>query len=581
MTLAVLPSPNFSGADLSARVNAALTELRAARRFVAVAVLLADATMAYGAGARAVALGDIVEAGGHRYRVAASAAADHDVATAGAVRLYVLPNSAGAMAAEAFGWQADNSAASATANTVAARAAIAAATLRAGGIIHFPRGIGFINGTLFLDRTTVLEGGAWLPEATSAIKLAPGSNCDMVRTRYASSSFGAQTDYTLGGGLRNIWLDGNRAAQSGTNDPVTGQLPVGINAKHWVLAELRNVEVRNCVGHGIWWGPNSNTCRIASVQSAYNGKSGLYCDNPTAGLHVSSCAFERNDEFGVEIATLDPTLSNLVFDGVSFEFNRKGEYLFANGNGGGVSIRGGHAFGMTYSGGAMTAGAASLTISGASTQKFQASDVGAAVAVPGAGTAGADLISRIAAFVSATQVTLEANAVTTTSGQTVIQGAFVTYGTGLLPFLTIQDHDHFVDRKVAVHTISGGTSTYTAYVAGMFLLYLSRGQITTPSQWATLPLTNWFGAPAGTQAVQYRKTAFGRVELRGQVSQTSGTVIATLPVGFRPPADILFPTSSFYSAAVAMLRINADGTINWVNGATTGLALSHIGFDPA
>lgn len=109
MSLANLPSPTFSGADLSARVNAALLEARAARRLASVQALLADATLAYGAGSRPVAAGDRVETmDGHAYEVAAASSTDHHLATQGGVRLKVLPGPFGADL-RAFGCRLDGS----------------------------------------------------------------------------------------------------------------------------------------------------------------------------------------------------------------------------------------------------------------------------------------------------------------------------------------------------------------------------------------------------------------------------------------------------------------------------------------
>lgn len=62
------------------------------KRFKTVAALLADTTMGYAGSGAAVIVGsgDIVEAGGTRYQVGASGAADHHVTTAGGVKLYVI-----------------------------------------------------------------------------------------------------------------------------------------------------------------------------------------------------------------------------------------------------------------------------------------------------------------------------------------------------------------------------------------------------------------------------------------------------------------------------------------------------------
>lgn len=66
-------------------------------KFKTVPLLLADVMLSYtsGAGKILVAPGDVVEAGGFRYAVASSGASDHNVATSGAVKLYVLPDTEG------------------------------------------------------------------------------------------------------------------------------------------------------------------------------------------------------------------------------------------------------------------------------------------------------------------------------------------------------------------------------------------------------------------------------------------------------------------------------------------------------
>lgn len=105
MTLANLPGPNFTGADLSARLNAVLTELRSARSFTMVAALLADTSMSYSGGARRVSAGDGVRTvlQNYSYQVAAPDATDHHLSTTGGVKLYALPTPSGAFTAKQFG----------------------------------------------------------------------------------------------------------------------------------------------------------------------------------------------------------------------------------------------------------------------------------------------------------------------------------------------------------------------------------------------------------------------------------------------------------------------------------------------
>lgn len=77
-----------------------------ARRFATVAALLADTDMDYVAGVQIVATGQVVDAQGFRYMVAASGASDQHVTTAGGVKLYVQ-KLGGAYYAAAFGAKED------------------------------------------------------------------------------------------------------------------------------------------------------------------------------------------------------------------------------------------------------------------------------------------------------------------------------------------------------------------------------------------------------------------------------------------------------------------------------------------
>lgn len=95
---------NFeAGVSVRGKINQAFDDVAAlqataSRSFDTVAALLADTGLTYAA----APAGTIVEAGGFRYEVAASAATDHHVTTAGGVKLYVLPGANGA-SIDAFG----------------------------------------------------------------------------------------------------------------------------------------------------------------------------------------------------------------------------------------------------------------------------------------------------------------------------------------------------------------------------------------------------------------------------------------------------------------------------------------------
>lgn len=73
--------------------------------FPTVAALLADTSLAYSAGLNKIvtASNEIVEAGGYRYQIASAVASDHDVTTAGGVKLYALPNADGSLHDVQFG----------------------------------------------------------------------------------------------------------------------------------------------------------------------------------------------------------------------------------------------------------------------------------------------------------------------------------------------------------------------------------------------------------------------------------------------------------------------------------------------
>lgn len=100
--LGATESANLDKVAATAPDAGGLTKL--AGTFPTVASLLADTTLTYTAGQTlTVSPSRIIEAGGFRYQVAASGAADYHVLTAGGIRLYVLLDAAGLFDAMAFG----------------------------------------------------------------------------------------------------------------------------------------------------------------------------------------------------------------------------------------------------------------------------------------------------------------------------------------------------------------------------------------------------------------------------------------------------------------------------------------------
>ena len=105
--------PVARGGTGATTADNALVSLAAQKKFAQVrkdvATLLADTTITYTAGTvNSVTTGDVVQtaAEGFSYSVAASGASDHDVTTAGGVKLYVLPNEDG-YSVKAFGAKGD------------------------------------------------------------------------------------------------------------------------------------------------------------------------------------------------------------------------------------------------------------------------------------------------------------------------------------------------------------------------------------------------------------------------------------------------------------------------------------------
>ena len=544
-----------------------------------VVALLADTALTYTGGTpSSVAANDIVRtrAEGFSYEVAASAATDQHVTTAGGVKLYVLAGEDGSMSARAFGWSADDTQATATANTAAAQAAINASHAVGSGKVLFPSGNGYINGTLHMKRSTLLCGGNWLPSSSPAtIKLADNSNCDMIRTEFAGGSYNFATDTMFGGGVKRLLIDGNKAGQSGANDPVTGQLPVGINAKHWILGAIEDVRVTQCVGHGVWWGGDSNTCRVTRLQSARNGKSGVYINNSTANTVFELLNCENNADYGVETGVLAADTNGATFLNPAFEYNRKSDFYFGNGNRAGVVVISPRSLGIAYNGGAMTSGSATLTIASGQTYQFQASDVGALVHVPGAGASGADLIAYISAFTSATEVMLSVASSTTVSAQRVTQGATYTFpASAPPPRLIVQSGNHVTDRPVAVDNKSA--STRRLHTAALMHFYLEEGIISSGTEeWTQFVTVGDISYALGASYSRpfYKKDAVGMVQVRGHINLISGTLICTLPTGFRPEFNMRFAVSDTTGAGVT-IEVRSDGGIHHVAGPKSGVDIN-------
>ncbi|TNE46858.1 MAG: hypothetical protein EP341_09560 [Sphingomonadales bacterium] len=141
--------------------------------FSTVALLLADTAMSYTAGAaKYVAAGDIVEAEGFRYEVAASGATDNDLTTSGGVKLYALTTDDGSYTVKAFGAVGDG----VTDDTAAIQAAIDSGA----STLVYPDGTYLVDGLVLASFQAHVssEGGARIN--TSGVAFTWGSTTQYV-----------------------------------------------------------------------------------------------------------------------------------------------------------------------------------------------------------------------------------------------------------------------------------------------------------------------------------------------------------------------------------------------------------------
>lgn len=94
----------------------------------------------------------------------------------------------------------------------------------------------------------------------------------------------------------------------------------------------------------------------------------------------------------------------------------------------------------------------------------------------------------------------------------------------------------------------------------------------------------WVDYGSGYAPAAYWKDSIGHVHLEGLVkSGAAGSVILTLPAGYRPSAAQLFPVVMINAGnpTLAYIAVGTDGTVTF-NGTTTDwVTLSGITFRPA
>lgn len=100
--------------------------------------------------------------------------------------------------------------------------------------------------------------------------------------------------------------------------------------------------------------------------------------------------------------------------------------------------------------------------------------------------------------------------------------------------------------------------------------------------WIAATLQNSWVNYGGLYApASYRKDKYGRVHVRGLIANgtiTNGTVLMTLPVGYRPAAKLLFPAETGGAGQQARVDVLADGTVICQLAAAGYFSLSNICF---
>jgi hypothetical protein len=123
-----------------------------------------------------------------------------------------------------------------------------------------------------------------------------------------------------------------------------------------------------------------------------------------------------------------------------------------------------------------------------------------------------------------------------------------------------EERSGVVELATAAETQAGTDGTRAIHPAGMKTAM-------TPEAWITPTLTNgWvnFGAPR--ENLSFRKTVTGDVVIRGSVKNgATGTVVFTLPVGYRPANERQFPTVA--GGQLGSVVVSSTGTVALTLGA--------------
>ncbi|MCA0025464.1 MULTISPECIES: hypothetical protein [unclassified Mesorhizobium] len=194
---------------------------------------------------------------------------------------------------------------------------------------------------------------------------------------------------------------------------------------------------------------DASKLRAATTYGEGLAKNGTWISYLTSSLPASIQAAAAADTLeGIYLTSGLYTWARLFHGPIQTKwFNAQGDATYITGN---TSI---------------VSGAAALTVAGAN---FAAADVGKLIAVPGAGAAGIPLVANIIARVSASQVTLSANAGTTLAAVSTK----IVYGT---------DDTTSVNKALQALPVTGGTVMHSGQSVVSSSISIGDGTTTTQS----------------------------------------------------------------------------------------------------
>lgn len=96
----------------------------------------------------------------------------------------------------------------------------------------------------------------------------------------------------------------------------------------------------------------------------------------------------------------------------------------------------------------------------------------------------------------------------------------------------------------------------------------SFGGVVGPSAWTAMPwATNW-SQPAGFTGMRGYSKVGTRVDLsayalRSTSTSTANAAVATLPVGYRPPGTVIWPTVRSDTGATLFCKVESNGVVSF------------------